>query len=116
MGTAPTLTRDDPTTPAPLDPDHPVWLTATVRPAGLLDRRDSGRLRALLDALSACASVVVLDLEAAHLRGRTTAGVIDDAASVLESRGGCLVCIHADQDDRRCLTAAGNHAVFVDTA
>ncbi|NKY08451.1 hypothetical protein HF998_15925, partial [Cellulomonas hominis] len=39
-----------------------TWLTATVRPAGSFGRAESGRLRALLDALSACASIVVLDL------------------------------------------------------
>src|ERR1035437_5922468 len=45
-----------------------AWLTATIRPAGTFGRNDTSRLRALLDALSACASIVVLDLQVARLR------------------------------------------------
>ena len=44
-----------------------AWLTATIRPAGIFGRNDASRLRVLLDALSACASIVVLDLQAARL-------------------------------------------------
>ncbi|QTE29725.1 hypothetical protein [Pengzhenrongella sicca] len=57
----------------------PAWITATVRPAGTFGTSDSGRLRALLGALSACASIVVLDLQAARLGGR--AGAVVDAAA-----------------------------------
>src|ERR1035437_5153729 len=42
-----------------------AWLTATIRPAGTFGHNDTSRLRALLDALSACASIVVLDLQVA---------------------------------------------------
>jgi len=48
-----------------------AWLTATIRPAGTFGRNDASRLRVLLDALSACASIVVLDLQAARLCGAT---------------------------------------------
>ena len=57
---------------APIRADAAVsetaWLTATIRPAGTFGRNDTSRLRALLDALSACASMVVLDLQVAQQR------------------------------------------------
>jgi hypothetical protein len=93
--------------------DDPLpWLTANVRPAGSFGRGDVGRLRALLDALSACASLVVLDLQAVTLRSSRAAQAIDDAAAALEERGGCLLCINADEDVRRRLGAC-RHAVVV---
>ena len=61
-----------------------TWLTATIRPAGTIGRNDTGRLRALLDALSACASIVVLDLQVARLRSPGAGEVIEDAAWDLE--------------------------------
>lgn len=90
-----------------------AWLTATVRPAGTFGRRDVGRLRALLDALSACASIVVLDLRATRLSSPRAAAAIDEAAHRLEDHGGCLVCIHADADASARLAAAGRHAVVL---
>ncbi|WP_454049740.1 hypothetical protein [Cellulomonas sp. Marseille-Q8402] len=104
--------------PAPVDPAAATpagtWLTATVRPAGSFGRADAGRLRALLDALSACASVVVLDLGSARLRSRRAAQVVDEAATRLEARGGCLLCVHADDVTRAHLAGAGPHAVVLD--
>jgi len=94
----------------------PAWLTATIRPAGSFGRDDTGRLRALLDALSACASIVVMDLQAARLRSSRAAEVIEDAAWDIERRGGCLVCINVDAESRACLAAAGDHAVLMDDA
>ena len=91
-----------------------AWLTAMIRPAGTFGRNDTGRLRALLDALSACASIVVLDLQAARLRSPRAGEVIEDAACVIERRGGCLVCINIDSESRACLAAAGEHAVLMD--
>ena len=91
---------------APVDapPDTtPGWLTAQVRPAGSFGRADVGRLRALLDALSACASLVVLDLQAVQLRSSRAVDVIDAAAADLEARGGALLCINADDEARRAL-------------
>lgn len=102
--------------PRPADDDAPAppaWLTATVRPAGLLDSDGARRLRSLLDPLAACASIVVLDLEAARLAHRSTVGVIDAAAVVLEARGGALLCVHADGPARRALAGAP-HAVLVE--
>jgi hypothetical protein len=90
------------------------WLTATIRPAGVFGRNDTGRLRALLDALSACASVVVLDLKVARLRSPGAGEVIEDAAWDIEGRGGCLLCINVDSESRACLSAAGDHAVLMD--
>ena len=55
------------TKPAAAPPER-AWLTAVIRPAGTFGRYDATRLRVLLDALSACASIVVLDLQAARLR------------------------------------------------
>jgi hypothetical protein len=72
-------------------------------------------LRALLDALSACASVVVLDLKVARLLSPAPA-VIEDAAWEIEGRGGCLLCINVDSESRACLSAAGDHAVLMDDA
>ena len=88
------------------------WLTAQVRPAGSFGREDVGRLRALLDALSACASLVVLDLGAARLRSGRAAAAIDEAAARLEGRGGCLLCINAD-DEARGRLGACTHALVV---
>ena len=102
-----------PSASAPLDP---TWLTATVRPAGSFGRSDTGRLRALLDALSACASIVVLDLQAARLRSTRAAAAIEDAAWDLERHGGCLLCINVDPESRACLAAAGDHTVLMDPA
>ncbi|QHT57936.1 hypothetical protein GXP71_18820 [Cellulomonas sp. H30R-01] len=89
-----------------------TWLTANVRPAGSFGREDVGRLRALLDALSASASLVVLDLQAASLRSGRAAEVIDVAAAELERRGGCLLCVNADDEARRRLGGC-RHAVVV---
>ena len=91
-----------------------AWLTATIRPAGAFGRNDTSRLRALLDALSACASIVVLDLEVARLRCPGAGEVIEDAAWDIEGRGGCLLCINVDSESRACLSAAGDHAVLLD--
>lgn len=90
-----------------------AWLTAHVRPAGSFGRGDVGRLRALLDALSACASIVVLDLAAVQLRSGRAAVAIDDAAAGLEARGGCLVCINASDETRAALSGC-RHAVVSD--
>lgn len=91
-----------------------AWLTATIRPAGAFGRNDTSRLRALLDALSACASIVVLDLEVARLRCPGAGEVIEDAAWDIEGRGGCLLCINVDSESRSCLAAAGDHAMLLD--
>jgi hypothetical protein len=103
---------------AEIDPAqlNPAWLTATVRPAGNFAREDTGRLRALLDALAACASIVVLDLQAARLRSLRAGQVIEDAAWDIERRGGCLLCINVDAESRACLSAAGSHAILMDRA
>ena len=93
-----------------------AWLTATIRPAGTFGRNDTSRLRALLDALSGCASMVVLDLQVARLRSRGVGAVIEDAAWDLERHGGCLLCINIDSESRACLSAAGDHAVLMDDA
>jgi hypothetical protein len=93
-----------------------AWLTATIRPAGTFRGNDTTRLHALLDALSACASIVVLDLAAARLRSRSAGEVIQDAACDIERRGGCLMCINVDGESRACLSAAGNHVVVMDDA
>ncbi|WP_448058982.1 hypothetical protein [Cellulomonas hominis] len=100
--------------PVATGPDDGAWLTATVRPAGMFGRADAGRLRALLDALSACASLVVLDLRSARLRDGAAAAVVDEAAGRLESRGGCLLCVNADPGSRANLSAAGPHTVLLD--
>ena len=83
------------------DDDAPPWITASVRPAGSFGRHEVGRLRALLDALSACSSIVVLDLAVMRLRSPRVATVIDDAARRLAASGGCLVCLHADRKSPR---------------
>ena len=101
-----------PVAPAP----EMAWLTVTIRPAGTFGRRDTSRLRAMLDALSPCASMIVLDLRATRLHGRSGGEVIEETAWDLERRGGCLVCINVDAETRKCLTAAGHHAVLMDEA
>ena len=109
-GTAPAYTG-----PAASVPEM-AWLTVTIRPAGTFGRHDTSRLRTLLDALSPCASMIVLDLRAAQLRSRGCGEVIEDTAWDLERRGGCLVCINVDAESRACLSAAGHHAVLMDDA
>jgi hypothetical protein len=101
-----------PVTPAP----EMAWLTVTIRPAGTFGRDDTSRLRALLDALSPCASMIVLDLRATRLQGRSGGEVIEETAWDIERRGGCLVCINVDAETRACLSAAGHHAVLMDDA
>ena len=101
-------------TPPPAALPEAAWLTATIRPAGTFGRSDATRLRALLDALSACASIVVLDLQAARLRSQRAGEVIDDAAWDIENRGGSLLCINVSAESRACLSAAGNHAVLME--
>ena len=90
----------------------PAWLTANVRPAGSFGRADVARLRALLGALSMSASLVVLDLAAVSLRSGQAADAIDEAGWELERRGGCLLCINADDEVRACLGRC-RHAVVV---
>jgi hypothetical protein len=104
------LARIKPTAAVP----QSAWLTATIRPAGTFGRNDASRLRVLLDALSACASIVVLDLQAARLRSHRAGEVIEDAAWDIERRGGSLLCINVSAESRACLSAAGNHAVLMD--
>lgn len=101
-----------PTQSARRDAADPAWITATVRPAGTFGRREVGRLRALLDALCACASIVVLDLGAARLSSPRAAEVIDDAARRLEASGGCLLCLNADREARLALHPG--HAVLLE--
>ena len=91
-----------------------AWLTATIRPAGTFGRDDTSRLSMLLDALSACASIVVLDLQAMRLRSHRAGEVIEEAAWDIERRGGSLLCINVSAESRACLSAAGNHAVLMD--
>jgi len=91
-----------------------AWLTATIRPAGTFGLDGTGRLRALLGVLSASASIVVLDMQAVRLNSRRAGEVIEEAAREIERRGGCLMCINADEDSRACLSAAGGHAVLID--
>lgn len=86
------------------------WITVNVRPTGSFGRDDVGRLRTLLDAVAACASIVVLDLRSARLRSPHAAEVIDEAGAALEARGGCLLCVGADADARARL-AGCRHAV-----
>jgi len=90
-----------------------AWLTATIRPVGSFGRDDTSRLRALLDALAACASIVVLDLQAARLLSHRAGEVIENAAWDIERRGGSLLCINVSAESRACLSAAGNHAVLI---
>jgi hypothetical protein len=108
------------TLPAPSSADGlgavAPWITATLRPAGSLGRDDTGRLRGLLDVLSANASMVVIDLESARVRSGRLATAIEEAAEELECRGGCLVCVNADPGTRALLAAAGHHLVLVDQA
>jgi MFS superfamily sulfate permease-like transporter len=95
------------------DVQDAAWLTATVRPAGMFGYADAGRLRTLLDALSRCASIVVLDLEAAQLCSAAAAAAVDDAARHLEESGGCLMCVNADPTSRVHLSTAGHHTVLM---
>lgn len=106
----PSLGRHDDATELPQP-----WLTASVRPAGSFGRGDVGRLRALLDALSGSASMVVLDLAAVTLRSHHAADAIDEAAVELERHGGCLLCINAD-DEVRAQLGTCTHAVVVGPA
>jgi hypothetical protein len=77
------VARTGPATAVP----QTTWLTATIRPAGTFGRNETSRLRALLDALSACASIVVLDLEVAQLRSPGAGEVIENAAGTSRVAG-----------------------------
>jgi hypothetical protein len=95
-----------------MEPTDATWITADVRPAGSFGRREAGRLGVLLGSLSACASLVVLDLSAARLLSPRAAAAIDSAAAALERHGGVLLCVHADDESRACLRGC-THAVVV---
>ena len=56
--------------------------------------------------------MVVLDLAAVTLRSHHAADAIDEAAVELERRGGCLLCINAD-DEVRAQLGTCTHAVVV---
>lgn len=90
------------------------WLTATLRPTGALGRDDASRLADVLGPLSGSASLVILDLGAARIASRRVAAVLDQAGAHLEHRGGGLICVNVNDDDRGLLAAAGGHAVVVD--
>lgn len=107
------LARTEPAAAAAAAPGT-AWLTATIRPAGTFGRNDASRLRVLLGALSACASIVVVDLQAARLRSHRAGEVIEDAALDIERRGGSLLCVNVSDESRAFLSAAGNHAVLMD--
>jgi hypothetical protein len=68
----------------------------------------------VLDPLTASASMVVVDLEAARLAGRAAADVLEDAATSLDARGGCLLCVHADAAARDRLSEPGGRVVVLD--
>ncbi|ACQ78971.1 hypothetical protein Bcav_0710 [Beutenbergia cavernae DSM 12333] len=87
------------------------WFTATVRPVGDLGRADAVRMHDVLAALAPSADVVVLDLEAARLRGRRAAAVVEEAASELASRGGALLCVHVSEADGLVLALCAPTAV-----
>lgn len=103
-----------PSTVAPTaTPTAEPWITATITPAGSFGRAEADRLRALLGALATSASIVVLDLRSACLRSTRAAAAVQEAATALEGRGGCLLCVHADQETRAHLAEAGTHAVIL---
>ncbi|SDD46464.1 hypothetical protein SAMN05216410_3362 [Sanguibacter gelidistatuariae] len=91
-----------------------AWLTATIRPVGMICRCDADRLAVMLDALAGASSVVVLDLQAARIESARVADVIGRAAALLDARDGCLLCVGADGPTRACLERAGAPVAFVD--
>ncbi|WP_066461355.1 hypothetical protein [Sanguibacter suarezii] len=91
-----------------------AWLTATIRPVGMICRCDADRLAALLDALASASSVVVLDLQVARIESARVANVVGQAAALLDARDGCLLCVGADQATRSCLERAQAPVAFVD--
>lgn len=102
---------------ASLPPGPPAatdWLTATLRPTGVLGREDAVRLADVLRPLTATASLVILDLGAARIGSRRVGAVLDEAGARLERRGGGLICVNVGADDRTHLAAAGGHALVVD--
>jgi hypothetical protein len=110
ISTGTVLTQTRPVATVPETP----WLTATIRPAGTFGRDDTSRLRALLGALSSCASMLVIDLQVARLASPGAGQVIQEAAREIEGRGGCLLCTNIDSESRACLAAAGHHAVLME--
>lgn len=71
------------------------WLTATVRPAGMLDRPALHRISESLALLATCSDLVIIDL--------TAADVGDPRAFARELRGPALAFERAG----RCLLIAG---------
>ena len=90
------------------------WLTATIRPVGLICRCDADRLATLLDVLASASSVVVLDLQAARIKSARVARVVGQAAALLDARDGCLLCVGADEATRSCLERVEAPVAFVD--
>lgn len=69
-----------------------TWLTATLRPAGLLDADATERLGASITALSSTCDLVVLDLSATAVADcELLARQLRGPAARLAGTGGCLM-------------------------
>jgi hypothetical protein len=82
-------------------PDQGGWLTAMLRPAGVLDETAANRLCAGLSllALAAKSDVVIVDLAASTVRNpRALARRLLAPARSFEEAGRCLLVIGADAD------------------
>jgi hypothetical protein len=81
--------------------DRDGWLTAMLRPAGVLDEVAANRLCAALSllALAARSDVVIVDLAASTVRNpRALARRLLAPARTFEEAGRCLLVIGADAE------------------
>ena len=73
-------------------PETRRWLTAVLRPAGLLDRPGLDRVGLALAILATCSDMVVIDLTAATVTSsRDLAQILVAPAVELDQAGRCLL-------------------------
>jgi hypothetical protein len=73
-------------------PETRRWLTAVLRPAGLLDRSGLDRVGLALAILATCSDMVVIDLTAATVTSsRDLAQILVAPAVELDQAGRCLL-------------------------
>lgn len=78
-----------------------MWLTTVLRPAGRMDDDGAEQFATALQAMSACSSVVLVDLQGVGPLPRSARRALEEADVALSRAGGALLV--ADPDARQRL-------------
>lgn len=73
-----------------------MWLTAVLRPAGSMDAAGAEQFATALRALTACSSVVVVDLQGTGPLPRSARRALEEADARLSGAGGALLVTDPD--------------------